>query len=44
MDRSLEDHLRARLFNRSTRRVTLTEAGQRYLARCHERYSDEKRG
>jgi DNA-binding transcriptional LysR family regulator len=32
----LEDHLRARLFNRSTRRVTLTDAGKRYLAHCHQ--------
>ncbi|WP_061178411.1 LysR family transcriptional regulator [Caballeronia pedi] len=31
---SLEAHLRTRLFNRSTRRVALTEAGQRYLQRC----------
>jgi DNA-binding transcriptional LysR family regulator len=31
---SLETRLRTRLLNRSTRRVALTEAGQRYLARC----------
>ncbi|MFL9998222.1 LysR family transcriptional regulator [Paraburkholderia sediminicola] len=30
----LETHLRTRLLNRSTRRVVLTEAGQRYLERC----------
>ncbi|MBC8745983.1 DNA-binding transcriptional LysR family regulator [Paraburkholderia sp. WC7.3g] len=30
----LEAHLRTRLLNRSTRRVALTEAGQRYLERC----------
>lgn len=30
----LETHLRTRLLNRSTRRVALTEAGQRYLERC----------
>jgi DNA-binding transcriptional LysR family regulator len=32
----LERHLRARLFNRTTRRVVLTEAGERYLHRCYE--------
>ncbi|SIT41735.1 Transcriptional regulator [Paraburkholderia piptadeniae] len=31
---ALESHLRARLFNRSTRRVVLTETGKQYLARC----------
>jgi DNA-binding transcriptional LysR family regulator len=31
----LEAHLRARLLNRTTRRIALTEAGERYLARCH---------
>jgi DNA-binding transcriptional LysR family regulator len=31
---NLEFHLRTRLLNRSTRRVALTEAGQRYLSRC----------
>jgi DNA-binding transcriptional LysR family regulator len=30
----LESHLRTRLLNRSTRRIALTEAGQRYLERC----------
>jgi DNA-binding transcriptional LysR family regulator len=30
----LESHLRTRLLHRSTRRVALTEAGQRYLERC----------
>jgi DNA-binding transcriptional LysR family regulator len=30
----LETHLRTRLLNRSTRRVALTQAGQRYLERC----------
>jgi DNA-binding transcriptional LysR family regulator len=30
----LESHLRTRLLNRSTRRIALTEAGQRYLDRC----------
>jgi DNA-binding transcriptional LysR family regulator len=30
----LEDHLRARLLHRSTRRLALTEAGTRYLNRC----------
>jgi len=31
---TLESHLRTRLLNRSTRRVTLTEAGQRYFQHC----------
>ncbi|WP_175884683.1 LysR family transcriptional regulator [Burkholderia sp. BCC0044] len=30
----LETHLRTRLLNRSTRRIALTDAGQRYLDRC----------
>jgi DNA-binding transcriptional LysR family regulator len=30
----LEAHLNARLFNRSTRRVTLTDAGEAYIAAC----------
>ncbi len=30
----LEAHLNTRLFHRSTRRVTLTEAGSRYLPQC----------
>jgi DNA-binding transcriptional LysR family regulator len=33
---SLETHLQARLLNRSTRRVVLTEAGERYLRRCEQ--------
>ncbi|KAA1016198.1 LysR family transcriptional regulator [Paraburkholderia panacisoli] len=32
----LEQHLRTRLFNRTTRRVALTEAGKRYLHRCYQ--------
>jgi DNA-binding transcriptional LysR family regulator len=32
----LEVHLRSRLFNRTTRKVVLTEAGKRYLLRCKE--------
>lgn len=32
----LEAHLRIRLLNRTTRRVALTEAGKRYLARCEQ--------
>lgn len=32
----LEAHLRSRLFNRTTRKVALTEAGRRYLKRCRE--------
>ncbi|HVE06279.1 MAG TPA: LysR family transcriptional regulator [Paraburkholderia sp.] len=31
----LEAHLRTRLLNRTTRRIALTEAGERYLSRCH---------
>ncbi|AYC33765.1 LysR family transcriptional regulator [Pseudomonas cavernae] len=40
---SLETHLRARLLNRTTRRIALTEAGQRYLLRCEQilAYIDE---
>ncbi|EIK95432.1 putative transcriptional regulator [Pseudomonas sp. M47T1] len=33
---ALEAHLRARLLNRSTRHVALTEVGQRYLVRCEQ--------
>lgn len=32
----LEQHLRTRLLNRTTRRVVLTEAGERYLHRCYQ--------
>jgi DNA-binding transcriptional LysR family regulator len=32
----LESHLRTRVLNRTTRRVALTEAGQRYLKHCRE--------
>jgi DNA-binding transcriptional LysR family regulator len=32
----LETHLRTRLLNRTTRRIALTEAGERYLHRCQE--------
>ena len=32
----LEARLQARLLNRSTRRVALTEVGERYLARCEQ--------
>jgi DNA-binding transcriptional LysR family regulator len=32
----LEQHLRTRLLNRTTRRVVLTEAGTRYLHRCYQ--------
>ena len=31
----LESHLRTRLLNRTTRRIALTEAGERYLQRCY---------
>lgn len=33
---SLETHLGVRLFNRSTRRIALTEEGRRYLADCRQ--------
>jgi DNA-binding transcriptional LysR family regulator len=33
---ALETYLRTRLLNRSTRRVVLTDAGQRYLVRCEQ--------
>jgi len=33
---ALEAYLRARLLNRSTRKVILTEAGHRYLQRCEQ--------
>lgn len=33
---TLETHLRARLLHRTTRRIALTEAGQRYLQRCQQ--------
>jgi DNA-binding transcriptional LysR family regulator len=32
----LEAHLRTRLLHRTTRRIALTEAGQRYLLRCQQ--------
>lgn len=32
----LERHLRTRLLNRTTRRIALTEAGERYLLRCQQ--------
>ncbi|SFU09408.1 LysR family transcriptional regulator [Paraburkholderia aspalathi] len=32
----LESHLRARLLNRTTRRVALTEAGERFRQRCED--------
>ena len=32
----LETHLRARLLNRTTRRLALTEAGERYLRKCEQ--------
>jgi DNA-binding transcriptional LysR family regulator len=32
----LETHLRTRLLNRTTRRIALTEAGERYLQRCEQ--------
>jgi DNA-binding transcriptional LysR family regulator len=32
----LEAHLRTRLLNRTTRRIALTQAGERYLQRCEQ--------
>jgi len=39
----LEAHLQTRLLNRTTRRLALTQAGERYLARCEQilAYVDE---
>jgi LysR family transcriptional regulator, regulator for bpeEF and oprC len=36
----LENRLRTRLFNRTTRKVSLTEDGQAFLARCRSALSD----
>jgi DNA-binding transcriptional LysR family regulator len=36
---TLEAHLRTRLLHRTTRRIALTEAGQRYLQRCEQIFS-----
>jgi DNA-binding transcriptional LysR family regulator len=36
----LEAHLRTRLMNRSTRRLALTTAGERYLQRCRQILAD----
>jgi DNA-binding transcriptional LysR family regulator len=36
----LEGHLNARLFNRSTRRLSLTETGAAYLERCRQLLQD----
>ncbi|CAM2154297.1 LysR family transcriptional regulator [Pararobbsia alpina] len=36
----LEAHLRTRLLNRTTRRIALTDAGERYLARCIQILND----
>ncbi|MGV2291806.1 LysR family transcriptional regulator [Trinickia sp. YCB016] len=36
----LETHLRTRLLNRSTRRLALTDAGERYLKRCQQILAD----
>jgi DNA-binding transcriptional LysR family regulator len=36
----LEAHLRTRLLNRSTRRLALTTAGERYLERCQQILAD----
>lgn len=33
---NLESHLKTRLLNHTTRRMSLTDAGQRYLKRCQE--------
>ncbi|TDN63246.1 LysR family transcriptional regulator [Paraburkholderia sp. BL10I2N1] len=36
----LEDELRVRLFHRTTRRITLTDAGERYYRRCQQILAD----
>jgi DNA-binding transcriptional LysR family regulator len=36
----LEDELRVRLFHRTTRRITLTDAGARYYERCQQILAD----
>ncbi|WP_213309107.1 LysR family transcriptional regulator [Paraburkholderia sacchari] len=36
----LEEHLRTRLLNRSTRRLALTPAGEKYLRRCSQILAD----
>ncbi|WP_028208242.1 LysR family transcriptional regulator [Paraburkholderia nodosa] len=36
----LEDELRVRLFHRTTRRITLTDAGKRYYQRCKQILAD----
>jgi DNA-binding transcriptional LysR family regulator len=36
----LEEHLRTRLLNRTTRRLALTPAGERYLVRCQQILAD----
>jgi DNA-binding transcriptional LysR family regulator len=36
----LEEHLRTRLLNRSTRRLALTSAGEQYLERCQQILAD----
>ena len=36
----LEDDLRVRLFHRTTRRITLTDAGARYYERCQQILAD----
>ncbi|MEH6443305.1 MAG: LysR family transcriptional regulator [Oceanospirillaceae bacterium] len=33
---ALEDHLKIRLINRTTRKIAITEEGQRYLQRCRK--------
>src|SRR5688500_2550904 len=33
---ALEAHLRVRLLNRTTRRISLTDEGRRYLAQCRQ--------
>jgi len=39
----LEEHLKSRLLNRSSRRMTLTDAGRSYVAACR-RIIEEDRG
>ena len=38
----LEEHLKSRLLNRSSRRMTLTDAGQSYVAACRRIIEEDR--